>query len=76
MLQAAFYADLTMEELGTLKAENQTIFRQVYLNQNDTATQEVFDKAKAAGAKAIVYTVDSPANGVRHRAARFGVGSA
>lgn len=65
-----------MEQIGALKSDNQTIFRQVYLSQNDTATQEIFDKAKAAGATAIVYTVDSPANGVRHRAARFGVGSA
>ncbi|RYP08679.1 hypothetical protein DL765_008702 [Monosporascus sp. GIB2] len=76
LYMAALYADLTMEEIGKLKAENQTIFRQVYLDRNDTATQEIFDKAKAAGASAIVYTVDSPANGVRHRAARFGVGSA
>ncbi|RYP63337.1 hypothetical protein DL771_009322 [Monosporascus sp. 5C6A] len=76
LYMAALYADLTMEEIGELKAPNQTIFRQVYLDRNDTATQEIFDKAKAAGATAIVYTVDSPANGVRHRAARFGVGSA
>ncbi|KAK7747806.1 hypothetical protein SLS62_008842 [Diatrype stigma] len=76
LYMAAFYADLTMEDIGALKSDNQTIFRQVYLDQNDTATQETFDKAKAAGATAIIYTVDSPANGVRHRAARFGVGSA
>jgi isopentenyl diphosphate isomerase/L-lactate dehydrogenase-like FMN-dependent dehydrogenase len=48
----------------------------VYLDQNDTTTQDVFDSAAAAGAKAIIYTVDSAANGVRHRAARYGVGSA
>ncbi|KAH6658882.1 hypothetical protein BKA67DRAFT_542837 [Truncatella angustata] len=76
LYMAAFYANLQMEEIGALASDNQTIFRQVYLNQNDTETQDIFDKAAAAGAKAIVYTVDSPANGVRHRAARFGVGSA
>ncbi len=74
-MQAAFWADLTMEEIGDLKSENQTIFRQVYLSQDDAATQDIFDKAKAAGATAIIYTVDSAANGVRHRAARYGVGS-
>lgn len=65
-----------MEEIGEIASDNQTIFRQVYLDRNDTATQETFDKAAAAGAKAIVYTVDSAANGVRHRAARYNVGSA
>ena len=65
-----------MEEVGQLKTENQTIFRQVYLDRNDTTTQDIFDRAKANGFSAIVYTVDSPANGVRHRAARFDVGSA
>ena len=67
---------MTIEEVGELKAENQTIFRQVYLNRNDTTTQDIFDRTKAAGLKALVYTVDSPADGGRHRAARFGVGSA
>ncbi|KAI1841834.1 hypothetical protein JX266_012011 [Neoarthrinium moseri] len=76
LYMAAFYANLAMEEIGEIASDNQTIFRQVYLDQNNTATQQIFDKAAAAGAKAIVYTVDSPANGVRHRAARFGVGSA
>ena len=35
-----------------------------------------FFAAEAAGAKAIIYTVDSAADGNRHRAARYGVGSA
>ncbi|GJC94826.1 FMN-dependent dehydrogenase [Colletotrichum higginsianum] len=34
------------------------------------------DYGHASGAQAIVYTIDSPADGNRHRAARFGVGSA
>ncbi|KAK9780912.1 hypothetical protein SCAR479_02098 [Seiridium cardinale] len=76
LYMAAFYANLDIEQIGEIASDNQTFFRQVYLDQNNTATQEVFDKAAAAGAKAIVYTVDSPANGVRHRAARYGVGSA
>lgn len=37
---------------------------------------ELFRRAEAAGAAAIVYTVDSAADGNRHRARRFGVGSA
>lgn len=48
----------------------------LYLDDtNDTATQELFDRTKQSGADAIVFTIDSPANGNRHRASRFGVGS-
>ncbi|KAI0139238.1 hypothetical protein BJ166DRAFT_543673 [Pestalotiopsis sp. NC0098] len=76
LYMAAFYANLPIEEIGEIASDNQTFFRQVYLDQNETTTQGVFDSAAAAGAKAIIYTVDSAANGVRHRAARYGVGSA
>jgi isopentenyl diphosphate isomerase/L-lactate dehydrogenase-like FMN-dependent dehydrogenase len=41
-----------------------------------TAVQELFDRTEKAGADAIVFTVDSAAGSNRHRAARFGVGSA
>ncbi|KAM5524389.1 FMN-dependent dehydrogenase [Fusarium oxysporum f. sp. phaseoli] len=49
---------------------------QLYLTSNDTETQELLDRSEKAGAAAIVFTVDSAADGNRHRAARFGVGSA
>jgi isopentenyl diphosphate isomerase/L-lactate dehydrogenase-like FMN-dependent dehydrogenase len=72
----ALYASLSIEKIAEARAENQTTFQQVYLDSNDTATQIIFDRAKAAGNKAIVFTVDSAADGNRHRAARYGVGSA
>ena len=72
----ALYATLSIETIAAARAENQTTFQQLYLDSNDTATQILFDRAKAAGNKAIVFTVDSAADGNRHRAARYGVGSA
>lgn len=51
-------------------------FQQVYLGDDYEASRKIFERAKAAGSKAIVYTVDSAADGNRHRAARYGVGSA
>jgi len=74
----ALYATLTIEQIAAAKPRNgtQVTFQQVYLDQNITATQALFRRAEAAGSKAIIYTVDSAADGNRHRAARFGVGSA
>lgn len=64
-----------MEELAAAKKPGQVVFQQLYLNSNDTATQELFDATKKTGADAIVFTIDSPADGNRQRAVRFGVGS-
>lgn len=74
----ALYASLSIERIAALKPANSTqvTFQQVYLDQNITASQVIFKRAEAAGAKAIIYTVDSAADGNRHRAARYGVGSA
>ncbi|OLN83334.1 Cytochrome b2, mitochondrial 4 [Colletotrichum chlorophyti] len=72
----ALYASKSIEEITAVKAEGQVAFQQVYLTANDTQTQELFKRIEASDAKAIVYTVDSAADGNRHRAARFGVGSA
>ncbi|KAL4914477.1 FMN-dependent dehydrogenase [Aspergillus aurantiobrunneus] len=74
----ALYATLSMDEIAAAKPANgsQILFQQVYLTSNDTATQEIFDQAESLGAKAIVFTVDSAADGNRHRASRYGVGSA
>lgn len=65
-----------MEEIYAVKEEDQVMFQQVYLTNNDTATQELLDRIKRNGAKAIVFTVDSAAGSIRQRAERFGVGSA
>jgi isopentenyl diphosphate isomerase/L-lactate dehydrogenase-like FMN-dependent dehydrogenase len=72
----ALYASLSIEEIAKAKAEGQVVFQQLYLSSNDTETQELLDRSEKAGAAAIIFTVDSAADGNRHRAARFGVGSA
>ncbi|KAI0880502.1 FMN-dependent alpha-hydroxy acid dehydrogenase [Annulohypoxylon maeteangense] len=72
----SLYASLTIEQITAFKKNDQVTFQQVYLDSNDTATQIIFDRAKTADAKAIVFTIDSAADGNRHRAARYGVGSA
>lgn len=67
-----------MEEIAAAKGNNtsQVTFQQVYLDTNDTATKVIFQRAEKAGSKAIIFTVDSAADGNRHRAACYGVGSA
>ncbi|CAH0045583.1 unnamed protein product [Clonostachys solani] len=67
------YASLSIEEIHALKAEGQVVFQQLYLTTNDTETQSLFDRSKAAGADALVFTVDAPIFGSRHRAARLDV---
>ncbi|KAI0549371.1 hypothetical protein F4679DRAFT_275038 [Xylaria curta] len=68
-------AFLSIEQIAAYKAKDQVTFQQVYLNSNDTATKELFARAKANGAKALVFSVDSAANGNRQRAARYSVSS-
>ncbi|KAI1497301.1 FMN-dependent dehydrogenase [Biscogniauxia marginata] len=68
----SLYATLSISEIASYKALGQVTFQQVYLDpNNDTGTQLVFDQAKAAGSKAIVFTVDAPAEGNRQRANRY-----
>ncbi|CAH0030950.1 unnamed protein product [Clonostachys rhizophaga] len=67
------YAYQSIETIGAAKAEGQVLFQQLYLTANDTRTQIELDRAKAAGHKAIVFTIDCPAPANRHRAARFDV---
>ncbi|RDW88817.1 putative2-hydroxy-acid oxidase [Coleophoma cylindrospora] len=78
LYMAALYAKLSIEEIAAAKPTNDTqvTFQQVYLDANDTATKILFERAEKAGSKAIVFTVDSAADGNRHRALRYGVGSA
>lgn len=65
-----------MEEIASYKQQGQVLFQQVYLDTNDTKTQDIFDRAKALGTKAFAFTVDSAADGNRQRGARYGVPSA
>lgn len=73
----AGFSDLSHEEVGAIADKTgQTFFSQIYLTDNDTTTQIQFDRAKKSGAKAIIWTLDSAGDGVRHRAARYSMGSA
>jgi isopentenyl diphosphate isomerase/L-lactate dehydrogenase-like FMN-dependent dehydrogenase len=74
----ALYATKTIEEIAAAKPKNSTqpLFWQVYLTNNTEETKTLFSRIEKAGAKAIVMTVDSAADGNRHRAKRFNVGSA
>ncbi|OTA98279.1 hypothetical protein M426DRAFT_259312 [Hypoxylon sp. CI-4A] len=76
LYMTSLFASLTIEEIAAYKTDEQVTFQQVYLDANDTATKDIFSRAEKTGAKAIVFTIDSAADGNRHRAARYGVGSA
>lgn len=73
---AAMYATKTIEEIAAVKSNNtingpQVIFQQIYTNANLSITWDNIHRAERTGAKAIVWTIDAPADAVRHRAARF-----
>ena len=71
------FSSRTKEEISAAKAEGQILFQQLYIDpHNDTATLEQIREAETLGFKALILTVDSAADGNRHRALRFGVGSA
>lgn len=74
----ALYSSIPMEDIYAARSNNseQVLFQQVYLDGGLNETQELFKQVEAAGAKAIILTVDSPGDGIRHRAARYSVGSA
>ncbi|KAK5954339.1 hypothetical protein OHC33_004912 [Knufia fluminis] len=73
------YSSTPLGELAAARVANgsyeQTMWQQTYLTSNDTETQIYFDEIAAGGFSAIVFTIDSAAAGVRHRADRFGAGS-
>ncbi|KAK2736979.1 cytochrome mitochondrial precursor [Colletotrichum kahawae] len=66
------------EDIANARVDGQVTFQQVCLEHNDTVHRNprIIERAKALGHKALVFTVDSVADGNRHRAARYGVGSA
>lgn len=74
-LQVAGYASLSFETISAAASANQTLFSQVYFTTNITENLASIKAAEAAGAKAIVWSVDSPGSPDRQRAARFGVTS-
>lgn len=74
----SLYSTKSMDEIYAARGNNseQVLFQQVYLDGGMNETQQLFREIEAAGAKAIILTVDSPGDGIRHRAARYSVGSA
>lgn len=74
----SLYSSISMDEIYAARGNNsqQVLFQQVYLDGDLNDTQQLFRRIEAHGAKAIVMTVDSPGDGIRHRAARYSVGSA
>lgn len=71
------FSSASKDEIQAAKAPGQTLFQQLYIEpSNNTASVEQIRLAEKQGFKALILTVDSAADGNRHRAARFGVGSA
>lgn len=73
---ASSFSSLSVQEIMAAKAENQTVFQQIYLTGNLTTDGAYLREVEEAGADALVITIDSAASSIRHRAQRFGVGSA
>lgn len=68
----AQYASMSIEEFGAAKENtSQVTFQQLYAQPNMTFNKDVIDRAKKAGAGAIVWTIDAPADGSWVRGARF-----
>ncbi|KJX92099.1 hypothetical protein TI39_contig5921g00007 [Zymoseptoria brevis] len=64
-------------DIQSARAEGQVLSQQLYLDPlNTTETTRQIREAEDLDFQALVLTVDSPANNVRHRAWRYGVGSA
>ncbi|KAK1977021.1 FMN-dependent dehydrogenase [Colletotrichum cereale] len=69
-------ASKSLEEISSSRADGQVHFQQLYLPQSEVETRKVIKRIEESGAKAIGFTIDSPADSNRQRAARFDVGSA
>lgn len=78
LYMVSLYSNKNMSDIyAARKNSSQVLFQQVYLDDpSENATRKLFQDIEKAGAKAIILTVDSPGDGVRHRAARDGKGSA
>ncbi|KAH7396484.1 hypothetical protein DE146DRAFT_39447 [Phaeosphaeria sp. MPI-PUGE-AT-0046c] len=78
LYMASLYSNKKMGDIYAARQNSsQVLFQQVYLDDpSDNATRKLFQDIEKVGAKAIILTVDSPGDGIRHRAARDGKGSA
>ncbi|EGY15950.1 cytochrome b2 [Verticillium dahliae VdLs.17] len=63
-------ATMSMEDIAASKDDGQVLFQQLYLPPGEDNTKKLLRRTEATGAKAIVFTVDAPANGDRQRAYR------
>ncbi|KAJ4393555.1 hypothetical protein N0V93_002767 [Gnomoniopsis smithogilvyi] len=70
------YSSLSYETIAAAAADNQTLFSQIYFTTNVTENLGLLKAAEAQGAKAVVWSVDSPGSPDRQRAARYDVSSA
>ncbi|KAJ8129540.1 hypothetical protein O1611_g4092 [Lasiodiplodia mahajangana] len=75
---SSIYATKTIEEIAAAKRNHnntlngpQVHFQQLYTNVNLSITWDQIKRAEEGNAKAIVWTVDAPADSTRHRAARY-----
>ncbi|CAH0046673.1 unnamed protein product [Clonostachys solani] len=78
LYMAAFYANKTIEEIGEQKRKHnntlngpQVTFQQFYATDDHDAVWDIFQRAEANNAKALVWTIDAPATSSRQRAARY-----
>ncbi|GME34528.1 FMN-dependent dehydrogenase [Neofusicoccum parvum] len=70
------FSSKTKAEIQAAKKAGQPLWQQTYVQENLDDVRTQLQTAEKAGFGAIVLTVDSAADGNRHRASRFGVGSA
>jgi isopentenyl diphosphate isomerase/L-lactate dehydrogenase-like FMN-dependent dehydrogenase len=70
-LTVSTFASRTIEELAAASPQA-TLWQQVYVFRDRSVTASLVDRAEAAGAGAVVVTVDSPWLGRRHRDLRGG----
>ncbi|KAL1648375.1 hypothetical protein SLS58_002128 [Diplodia intermedia] len=70
------FSSKSKDEIQAAKKAGQVLWQQTYVQESLDAVRTQLQTAEKAGFAGIVLTVDSAADGNRHRAARFGVGSA
>lgn len=72
----AEFSTRSQEEIQAARAEGQNLFHQLYTNISIEGATSQIREAENNNYQAILLTIDSPADANRHRALRFGVGSA
>lgn len=75
-LQVSGYSSLPYDTIAAAAGANQTLFSQIYFTTNATENLALLKAAETGGAKAVVWSVDSPGSPDRQRAARYDVSSA